>query len=395
MIAIFISPVYIFLNIYILWHFTKWLGECHYFLKHKAVKLAIICIYSFAALSLVIGFLLPPTGIGRTMRIIGNYWLGFLLYIILSVAISHLIGFIVNHIPRFKHLNTRRNFVIMGAVCTLIVLATGTYGIINAHIIHTTDYDIKIDKNAGDLKELNAVLIADLHMGYNIGEKSIAAMAEKINAVNPDIVFIAGDIFDNEYEALDNPERLAEIFRSIKTKYGIYACYGNHDISEKILAGFTFASKNKEKMSDERMDEWLKSADIKLLRDEYVLIDNSFYVYGRPDYKKPGRGISKRKTPQEITADMDKTKPIIVIDHEPNELAELSAAGVDADLCGHTHDGQMFPGNLTINLFWENACGYLKKGAMHNIVTSGVGLFGPNMRVATKAEICPIHITFK
>ena len=101
-----------------------------------------------------------------------------------------------------------------------------------------------------------------------------------------------------------------------------------------------------------------------------------------------------RKTPDEITAEMDKSKPIIVLDHQPKELRALADAGVDLDLCGHTHDGQMFPGNLTIKLMWENACGYLRKGKMHNIVTSGVGLFGPNMRVGTKAEICPITVHF-
>ena len=91
---------------------------------------------------------------------------------------------------------------------------------------------------------------------------------------------------------------------------------------------------------------------------------------------------------------MDKDKPIIVLDHQPKELRELADAGVDLDLCGHTHDGQMFPGNLIIKLMWENACGYLQKGQMHNIVTSGVGVFGPDMRVGTKAEICPITVHF-
>ena len=91
---------------------------------------------------------------------------------------------------------------------------------------------------------------------------------------------------------------------------------------------------------------------------------------------------------------MDKSKLIIVLDHQPRELAALAAAGVDLDLCGHTHDGQMFPGNLVVRPFWENFYGYLKKGDMHNIVTSGVGLFGPNMRVGTKAEICPITVHF-
>ena len=86
--------------------------------------------------------------------------------------------------------------------------------------------------------------------------------------------------------------------------------------------------------------------------------------------------------------------PVLVIDHEPRELQDLAGAGVDMDLCGHTHDGQVFPGNIMIRFFWENACGYLKKGNMHNIVTSGVGLFGPNMRVGTKSEICDVNIHF-
>ena len=91
---------------------------------------------------------------------------------------------------------------------------------------------------------------------------------------------------------------------------------------------------------------------------------------------------------------MDQSKPIIVLDHEPRQLRELSDAGVDIDLCGHTHDGQTFPGNLIIKLFWENPCGYLEKDGMHNIVTSGVGVFGPNMRVGTRAEICRIIVHF-
>ena len=142
------------------------------------------------------------------------------------------------------------------------------------------------------------------------------------------------------------------------------------------------------------MDEFLEKAGITLLRDEYVLINDSFYLYGRPDYERPGRGIDKRKTPQEITEGMDLSLPVLVIDHEPRELQELADAGVDVDLCGHTHDGQVFPGNIVIRFFWENKCGYLKKGNMHNIVTSGVGLFGPNMRVGTKSEICDISIDF-
>ncbi len=110
---------------------------------------------------------------------------------------------------------------------------------------------------------------------------------------------------------------------------------------------------------------------------------------------RPGRGIEVRKSAKEVTDGMDQEKPIIVLDHEPKELEELSEAGVDLDLSGHTHDGQMFPGNLVTRLMWENSYGYLKKGDMHNIVTSGVGVFGPYMRVGTKAEICVVNVQFQ
>lgn len=82
------------------------------------------------------------------------------------------------------------------------------------------------------------------------------------------------------------------------------------------------------------------------------------------------------------------------MDHQPKELQETADAGADLDLCGHTHNGQMFPGNLLIHLLWENPCGYLKKGSMHNIVTSGAGIWGPGMRVGTDCEICSITVNF-
>ncbi len=243
---------------------------------------------------------------------------------------------------------------------------------------------------------MNVVLVADLHMGYNIRQRQIKQMVEKINASNPDLVVIAGDIFDNDYDSLDNPDELINILNSINSKYGVYACYGNHDISEKIMGGFTFRFDKREKrQSDIRMDEFLEKANIKLLRDEYVLIDNSFYLYGRPDAKRPGRDIEVRKTPDELVEGLDQSKPIVVIDHQPSQLDELANAGVDLDLCGHTHDGQLFPLNITCGLIWENSYGYLKKGNMHNIVTSGVGLYGPFMRVGTDAEICSIKVSFQ
>lgn len=281
-----------------------------------------------------------------------------------------------------------------GGICAVVVLVLSAWGAYNARIIQVTPYEITVNKDGGRLENLNVVLAADLHLGYNIGTAHMMQMVDKINEQNADLVVFAGDIFDNEYEALDDPEELIAVLQKIQSKHGVYACYGNHDVEEKILAGFTFGG-NKKKESSIQMDEFLERAGIHLLQDEAVLIDDSFYLYGRPDAQRPGRGINMRKTAAELMGELDTEKPVIVIDHEPKELQELADAGVDIDLCGHTHDGQMFPANLITALMWENSYGYLKKDHMHTIVTSGVGLFGPNMRVGTIAEISPITVHFQ
>lgn len=392
MIAVFLSPLYILLNVFFLHLLLKWFGLWHTFFQKKVTKIFISIGYWLLALSLVIGFFLPNNSLARFIRLVGNYWLGISLYMILFTALALL----ARGIMKKKKISLgRKENLCIGSITIFLILAVSIGGMINAKIIRTTSYDITVEKKESKLDSLKVALIADLHLGYNIGCSQIQQMADRINEIQPDLVVIAGDFFDNEYEAIDNPDALIEIFRSIQTKYGIYACYGNHDISEKILAGFTFGAESDIKESDPRMDEFVKKSGIQLLQDASVLIEDSFYLYGRPDYAKPGRGITERKTPAELVQTMDSSKPIFVIDHEPKELAELASAGVDVDLCGHTHDGQIFPGNILTSIIWENSYGYLKKDKLHNIVTSGVGLFGPNMRVATIPEICDITVHFQ
>ena len=399
MVAIYLAPAYLAVCAYILFRTIHWIQVLHSIFQNVWVCRGIGLIYFFVVFSILIAFMAPTSGFRRFMKLLSNYWLGVLVYTIMTVGIADGLRLLIKYplknvaFPGRELLFSNVGTAVVGAVCAVIITTVSIYGMINAGNIQTTKYDISIDKKAGKLDSLNVVLIADLHLGYNIGCRHMEKMVDKINAQNPDLVVVAGDIFDNEYEALENPDRLAAILRGIQSKYGVYACYGNHDIQEKILAGFTFGGKEK-KESSVKMDEFLEKSGITLLRDEYVLIDDSFYLYGRPDYERPGRGIDERKSPQEITEDLDLSLPVLVIDHEPRELQELADAGVDADLCGHTHDGQLFPGNLTIKLMWENACGYLKNGNMHSIVTSGVGLFGPNMRVGTKSEICDIMMHF-
>ena len=394
MLAIYLAPVYILLNLYVLRWSYLWIGNCHHLFQSTVFRVILAIVYVLISTTPLTGFLIKkPASLHRILKVTSNYFLGIFMYILMIVLSADIIRLILKYVFHASWIHSRVAFAIAGAICIFSVLLISIRGIYHAKHINVTPYEVTVDKSAGELDSLKIVLIADTHFGYNAGTIHAKEIVKKINRQNPDLVCIAGDIFDNEWEAVQEPARMAELLRGIRSKYGVYACYGNHDIEEPILAGFTFRQRAP-KASSPQMDAFLSDAGIQLLRDEGVLLNDSFYLYGRADAQRPGAGISERKSPQEITADMDKTRPIIVIDHQPRELAALAAAGVDIDLCGHTHDGQMFPGNLVVRPFWENFYGYLQKGSMHNIVTSGVGLFGPNMRVGTKAEICPITVHF-
>ena len=357
MLAVYLSPIYIIANSYLLIRLHRWLGTCNPLFRKTGICVAISLAYVFLVASLLIAFFLPIGPARRIMKLISNYWLGILLYLILAVLMADAICFLLFLITK-RRLKCRT--AAAGGICAMVVLVLSAWGAYNARIIQVTPYEITVNKDGGRLENLNVVLAADLHLGYNIGTAHMMQMVDKINEQNADIVVFAGDIFDNEYEALDDPEELIAVLQKIQSKHGVYACYGNHDVEEKILAGFTFGG-NKKKESSIQMDEFLERAGIHLLQDEAVLIDDSFYLYGRPDAQRPGRGINMRKTAAELMGELDTEKPVIVIDHEPKELQELADAGVDIDLCGHTHDGQMFPANLITALMWENSYGYLKK----------------------------------
>lgn len=393
--ALYLLPLYLLLCIYILYRLVLWLSACHPIFKRKGLRLVIAAAYFIPVTALGVGFLLPEGGMKRVFTQIGNYWIGILAYSVLILLIAEGSGLFLRHWKKINQqkLRSRKVFVLSGLICIGAVAAVSVWGIINAKIIRLTPYEITVHKDGGNFDSINVVLAADLHMGYNIGCSQMEQMVEKINAQDPDLVVIAGDLFDNNYDAIEDEDRLRDILKGIQSRYGVYACYGNHDIQEPILAGFTFPS-DQEKASDPRMDAFLESAGIILLRDEYVLINDSFYLYGRADEERPGRGIKQRQSAWQFMETMESEKPIIVLDHEPKALDALAEAGVDVDLCGHTHDGQLFPANLLMKLIWENPYGYLQKGQMHSIVTSGAGLFGPNMRVGTKAEICTVKINF-
>lgn len=394
MIFLFLLPFYLGVSSYMMFRFFYWMKHCNHRFNWLRFKVPFAVVYLFMALSPVIAFLLPKSAVAIVIRRISTYWIGIMLYSLLYVVLFDLLRLIAKH-TKLKNtlLFSRGSVISIGSVVVACAVATCLYGIFNARNIKVNEYSVTVNKSCGSDKHLKAVLVADLHMGYAIGVDHITNMVEKINQQDADIVIIAGDIFDNSYDGMDDPEGIKAQLRSIKSKYGVYAVYGNHDIDEKILMGFTFDWGGKQ-LHSEKMTNFMKECNIKLINDESVLINDEFYLVGRRDTDKPGTEDGTRAEISELTKDLDKTKPIFVLSHEPDELQKTADAGADIDFSGHTHDGQLFPGNLTIGLFWENPCGMIKKYNMYSIVTSGVGVYGTFMRVGTDAEICSVDIDF-
>lgn len=385
----FAIPAYILL-IFIFYKQVRYINK---YFRGSKLLIALSAIYLLISpLSIPAAFFSPRgTLLRRILSNIGNYWMGFNLHFVLTMGVCFLIRLIVKLVKKDKY-NLRLAQKITNVAVVSFTILMSVYGIVNAQNLKVTTYDVTVDKSSKQ-DELNVVLIADLHLGYSVGVKQMERMVNKINELQPDVVVVAGDIFDNEFSAIYNPVRLAEILRGINSKYGVYAVYGNHDIEEDILCGFTFSDDDVTQVTSiKEMDDFIENCGFTFLYDEAILINDDFYIYGRPDEERPNFGNDSRLEAEKITEGLDLSKLIICVDHEPHDQKKLSAAGVDVDLNGHTHAGQLFPGNIIINFFWDIAYGYKNFDGMHNIVTSGVGLFGPNMRTFTKAEIAQVKI---
>ncbi len=337
----------------------------------------VVLLMLLSVLGFVKSFLPLPDAVKSIVGAIGMYWLGifvFFLVFFLFADIVLLLGKFVRIIPSPLPEKTR---LYSGLVVVLVVGFLTGYGIYNAKQIKTVFYDIALAENRL-VGEMNVVLISDLHLGALGSESKLINAVEKINGLKPDIVCIAGDIFDNDFSAVKNPERAAGALKSIETKYGVFACLGNHD------AGTTV----------EKMLSFLEQSNVNILLEDYAVIDDRMILLGRADGDPIG-GFSEveRKRADYVLKDIDKNLPVLVMDHNPSNIDEYDS-GVDLIVSGHTHKGQIFPGNLITNMMYAVDHGYYRErdDSPQVVVTSGLGTWGMPMRVGTSSEIVSIKL---
>ena len=341
-------------------------------------------LFSIIASSYIVTTLIPsfmPAIISTKLNIIGSYWMAIMFYLILILPIIDLIR-VINRkiiiIPRSLSGDTNVSLIVMGLVVAFI-FGVMIYGTWSARSVRVTKYDLNVDKVAGNLETLKVIMVSDVHLGIMVDNNRLTSMVNKINDLKPDIVLIPGDIIDSSIDPFVK-ENMIDNFRRIKSKYGVYASLGNHD---GMGSNVDDVVKN------------FENAGITVLRDTSVLVSDSFYVIGRQDPSLEPVTKIKRKDLSSLVKDLDKSKPFLLMDHQPVNLSEPENQGIDLQLSGHTHRGQIFPANIITNGIFEIDYGYLKKNNSQFIVSSGYGTWGPPIRIGSRSEIVEINLKLK
>lgn len=221
-------------------------------------------------------------------------------------------------------------------------------------------------------------MASDIHLGTILGKSFLTKLKNQINRLNPDIILLAGDIIDEDLAAVIK-NNVGEELIQLKSKYGVYAITGNHE----YIGGVKDAYK------------YLIAHGVNVLRDRYEKIDDSFYVVGREDRSIRQFAGRQRKELKDIMTGIDKSFPVIMMDHQPFGLNEAQENSVDLQLSGHTHNGQLWPLNFIIEKIYDLGWGYRINGNTHYYVSCGVGGWGPPVRTGSRPEIINIKLNFE
>jgi len=174
-------------------------------------------------------------------------------------------------------------------------------------------------------------------------------------------------------------KNLGRHIQEIDTPMGVYAITGNHE----YIGGITQSL------------NYLKSINITMLIDTVVTLPNGVQLVGRNDRAAGGFGKLAQKPLELLMENVDRDKPVIVMNHQPYNLDEAVTAGADLHLSGHTHHGQIWPLNMVTSALFELSWGYLQKGNTHFYVSSGFGTWGPSVRLGNRPEVVVFDITFE
>ena len=288
--------------------------------------------------------------------------------------------FIFGILQKFFHLSFSHYWAGYAAIIlTVISLALGWY--LNHHV-WATHYTLKASKK---VQPIRLVMFADTHLGTTFDGVGFQKHLLAMQAQNPDLVVVVGDYVDDN-TTREEMIQATQALGQMKTKYGVFFVFGNHDKGYYGAAHRGF--------SGEDLVAELQKNNITVLRDEAVLLNDSFYVIGRQDASVEKEQKSHRKSMSRWTEELDQKKYMIVLDHQPTDYKNQAESGVDLVLSGHTHGGQLWPMNQVGKWIGANDMiyGHKKQNKTDFIVSSGISSWAIQFKTGTKSEFVVVDI---
>jgi uncharacterized protein len=317
----------------------------------------------------------------HTLTWIGSFWLIAVFYFLLLVVIIDLVRLTNAWLHFLPHPNTLKYFeqkTFALSISVIVVFIIVLAGHINAIKTRVTTLELTTNKILEGNKELVIVAISDIHFGTLIGKNRLEKLTDTVNNLQPDLIVLAGDLLD-EAQAPILKEDIGAPLKKLKAPLGVYAILGNHE----YIGGVKTAQ------------NYINSLGIQLLKDSIVMPDTSFYLIGRDDIQATRFSNHSRKPLDSLLKGIDKSKLLILLDHQPYYLADAEKNLIDLQISGHTHDGQFWPFNYIVASMFEISYGFYTKGNTNFYISSGYGTWGPPVRIATTPEIVKIILRSK
>lgn len=261
---------------------------------------------------------------------------------------------------------------VLPGLLTCLLLGYGAWNM--THIVET-EYTVVSNKLQSDYE---VVLLTDTHYGTIQNPDVLKRKIEEINALQPDLIILGGDIVE-EGTSKEAMQEAFSVLGDLKSTYGTFYIYGNHD-RQHYIENRTY--------SDEELAHSLEGNGITVLSDQWVILGDELVLAGREDADRPEGRASLEKLLEEV----DKSRFLIVADHQPIETEENAALGVDLEVSGHTHAGQMFPMGYISELLGTRNYGEYQEDTCRVIVSSGAAGWGFPIRTQKRCEYVVIHL---
>jgi len=362
--------IYLSTNLYLFFKGFKALGGTGYRSLYTVIFLVL-------ATTFIAGRIIENSHSGLIadiLNITGGFWLAFMLYATLLWLVFDIVLLFnkLTLIIRPEYVQQMKLFAFIGITSFVALLITA--GFFNAIRPVSKHYDITVDKQINN-DSFRIVAVSDIHLGSIIRKRSMKHLSSMIEAEHPDVVFLLGDVVDGSIGPVLRGDLLSYL-RLHDIPMGVYAITGNHEFIGNINKTLPY----------------IESKGIKVLKDEIITLPNGVQVAGRYD-RSSYSGLGRARMSMELLlSQADTARPLILLDHQPDEVEYLPGHGVDLQLSGHTHNGQMWPLTLITNAMYHPGYGYRKISSASVIVSSGFGIWGPRVRIGTKPEIVVIDL---